>query len=84
MQLSVYRGASGVQALMKSNARQSAEEDESLVMASGIPYTIVRAGLLTDTPGGKQGFNFTKVLVIQSDAFFPYMTYCLRRRFIAH
>lgn len=59
-QLSVYRGASGVQALMKSNARQSAEQDESLVMASGIPYTIIRAGLLTDTPGGKQGFNFKK------------------------
>ncbi|XP_030972842.1 uncharacterized protein LOC115992762 isoform X1 [Quercus lobata] len=57
-QLSAYRGSGGIQALMKSNARKLAEQDESLLMASGIPYTIVRAGLLQSTPGGQQGFSF--------------------------
>ncbi|KAA8541646.1 hypothetical protein F0562_022798 [Nyssa sinensis] len=57
-QLSVYRDASGIQALMTSNARKLAEQDESIVMASGIPYTIIRAGLLRNTPGGEQGFSF--------------------------
>ncbi|KAL5579537.1 hypothetical protein UlMin_011979 [Ulmus minor] len=57
-QLSVYKGAGGIQALMKSNAKKQAEQDESILMASGIPYTIVRAGLLENTPGGKQGFSF--------------------------
>ncbi|XP_057977715.1 uncharacterized protein LOC131164491 isoform X2 [Malania oleifera] len=57
-QLSVYRGTAGVQALIKSNARKLAEEDESIVMASGIPYTVIRVGLLENTLGGKQGFSF--------------------------
>ncbi|KAM3699349.1 hypothetical protein ACJW31_05G018900 [Castanea mollissima] len=57
-QLSAYRGSGGIQALMKSNARKLAEQDESLLMASGIPYTIIRAGLLQSTPGGQQGFSF--------------------------
>nr|POE68099.1 hypothetical protein CFP56_19753 [Quercus suber] len=57
-QLSAYRGSGGIQALMKSNARKLAEQDESLLMASGIPYTIIRAGLLQSTPGGQQGFCF--------------------------
>ncbi|KAK9281022.1 hypothetical protein L1049_003914 [Liquidambar formosana] len=57
-QLSVYDNSSGIQALMKSNARKLAELDESMLMASGIPYTIIRAGLLQSTPGGKQGFSF--------------------------
>lgn len=64
MQLSVYRGTGGIQALMNSNARKQAEQDESIVMASGIPYTIIRAGLLQNTPGGQQGFSFNKVLFI--------------------
>ncbi|KAK9101492.1 hypothetical protein Scep_024922 [Stephania cephalantha] len=57
-QLSAYRGSSGIQALMKSNSSKLAEKDESTVMASGIPYTIIRAGMLQDGPGGKQGFSF--------------------------
>ncbi|CAL5443768.1 unnamed protein product [Camellia sinensis] len=57
-QLSVYRGAGGIQALMNSKARKLAEQDESIVMALGIPYTIVRAGSLQDTRGEKQGFSF--------------------------
>lgn len=64
MQLSVYRGTGGIQALMNSNARKQAEQDESIVMASGIPYTIIRAGLLQNTPGGQQGFSFNEVLFI--------------------
>ncbi|KAH7565568.1 hypothetical protein JRO89_XS09G0228700 [Xanthoceras sorbifolium] len=57
-QLSVYRGSSGVQALMSGNARKLAEKDESTLVSSGIPYTIIRAGVLQNTPGGKQGFRF--------------------------
>ncbi|PHT66285.1 hypothetical protein T459_30710 [Capsicum annuum] len=57
-QLSVYRGSSGVQAIVTANARKQAEQDESLVLASGIPYTIIRTGLLVNAPGGNQGFNF--------------------------
>jgi len=43
---------------MNSKARKLAEQDESFVMASGIPHTIIRAGSLQNTPGGKQGFSF--------------------------
>ncbi|KAI9119928.1 hypothetical protein K1719_009317 [Acacia pycnantha] len=57
-QLSVYRGRSGIQSLMKNNARKLAEQDELVLVNSGIPYTIIRTGLLQDTPGGKQGFSF--------------------------
>ncbi|RVW52065.1 hypothetical protein CK203_079599 [Vitis vinifera] len=57
-QLSAYRGTGGIQALMQGNARKLAEKDESIVMGSGIPYTIIRAGLLQNTPGGKEGFSF--------------------------
>ncbi|KAJ0075792.1 hypothetical protein Patl1_33638 [Pistacia atlantica] len=57
-QLSAYRGSSGIQALMKGNARKLAEQDESTLKASGIPYTIIRVGMLENTPGGKQGFRF--------------------------
>lgn len=64
LQLSVYRGTGGIQAIMNSKARKLAEQDESMVMASGIPYTVVRAGSLQNTPGGKQGFSFKQVLVI--------------------
>ncbi|KAF5776836.1 putative NAD(P)-binding domain, NAD(P)-binding domain superfamily [Helianthus annuus] len=59
-QLSVYRASSGVQAMMSSNARNLAEQDESTVIASGIPYTIVRTGVLTNDRGGKPGFSFEK------------------------
>uniref|UniRef100_A0A7C9E4Y5 NAD(P)-binding domain-containing protein n=3 Tax=Opuntia streptacantha TaxID=393608 RepID=A0A7C9E4Y5_OPUST len=57
-QLSVYKGADGIQALMTSNARKLAEQDESTLMTSGIPYTIIRVGSLQNTPGGTQGFCF--------------------------
>lgn len=57
-QLSVYRGSSGIQALMTENAKKLAEKDEAAIMAAGVPCTIVRAGSLRDTPGGGQGFNF--------------------------
>ncbi|KAK3030921.1 hypothetical protein RJ639_036659, partial [Escallonia herrerae] len=59
-QLSVYRGTSGIQTIMNSNARKMSEQDESVVMTSGIPYTIIRAGVLRDSPGGKQGFSFVE------------------------
>ncbi|XP_058079126.1 uncharacterized protein LOC131227357 isoform X2 [Magnolia sinica] len=57
-QLAVYRGSSGIQALMNRNARKLAERDEAAVIASGIPYTIIRAGSLQNSPGGEQGFSF--------------------------
>ncbi|TYI81403.1 hypothetical protein E1A91_D05G151600v1 [Gossypium mustelinum] len=61
-QLFVYRASSGIQAIMKNNQRKIAEKDESVLMASGIPYTIVRAGMLQKTPGGTQGFSFEEVV----------------------
>ncbi|ONK74988.1 uncharacterized protein A4U43_C03F12150 [Asparagus officinalis] len=60
-QLAVYRGSSGLQAIMNSKAKNLAERDEENVIGSGIPYTIIRAGLLQNTPGGKQGFCFEEV-----------------------
>uniref|UniRef100_A0A803NY92 NAD(P)-binding domain-containing protein n=1 Tax=Cannabis sativa TaxID=3483 RepID=A0A803NY92_CANSA len=57
-QLCVYKGAGGIQAFMKGNTIKKAEQEESLVAASGIPYTIIRCGSLQNTPGGKQGFSF--------------------------
>ncbi|KAI3856346.1 hypothetical protein MKX03_003360 [Papaver bracteatum] len=59
-QLAVYRGSDGIQALIQSNAKKLAEKNESMVMNSSnkIPYTIIRAGLLQNTQGGQQGFNF--------------------------
>ncbi|XP_027336511.1 uncharacterized protein LOC113850252 [Abrus precatorius] len=57
-QLSVYSGKSGIQSMIKSNAKKLAEQDESILKTSGIPYTIIRTGALQDTPGGKQGFTF--------------------------
>lgn len=46
--------------MMKNNAKKLAEQDESVLRSSGIPYTIIRTGELQDTPGGKQGFTFDK------------------------
>ncbi|XP_031399940.1 uncharacterized protein LOC116210230 isoform X2 [Punica granatum] len=57
-QLSVYKGTGGIQALMKGNTVKLAEQDESKLLASGIPCTIIRAGTLQDAPGGQQGFCF--------------------------
>ncbi|KAL1339363.1 hypothetical protein AAHE18_U031300 [Arachis hypogaea] len=57
-QLSVYSGKSGIQSMMKSNAKKLAEQDESVLKSSGIPYTIIRTGAFQDTAGGNQGFTF--------------------------
>ncbi|KAK6153569.1 hypothetical protein DH2020_013208 [Rehmannia glutinosa] len=57
-QLSVYRNSTGIQAVMNSNARKLAEQDENVVKASGVPYSIIRTGILNNTPGGQQGFSF--------------------------
>ncbi|XP_039017531.1 uncharacterized protein LOC120148502 [Hibiscus syriacus] len=51
-QLSAYRASSGIQAIMTSNQRKLDEEDESALIASRIPYTIIRAKKLQSTPGG--------------------------------
>lgn len=58
LQLDVYRGSSGLKAIMNSKLRKLAERDEEMVIASGIPYTIIKAGLLQNTPGGMQLFSF--------------------------
>lgn len=63
LQLSAYRDAGGVQALINSNARNLAEQEELKLVATGIPYTVIRAGLLQSTPGGRQGFSFEQVLL---------------------
>ncbi|KAL2234823.1 UNVERIFIED_CONTAM: Protein HIGH CHLOROPHYLL FLUORESCENCE PHENOTYPE chloroplastic [Sesamum indicum] len=57
-QLSVYRDSTGIQAVMNSNARKLAEQDENVVKSSGVPYSIIRTGLLKNAPGGQQGFCF--------------------------
>ena len=44
--------------MMKSNAKKLAEQDESVLKSSGIPYTIIRTGAFQDTAGGNQGFTF--------------------------
>lgn len=64
LQLSNYRSVSGVQALLKGNAKKMAEQDEAVLVASGIPYTIIRAGSLLDTPDGNQGFSFEEVILL--------------------
>lgn len=46
---------------MNSNAKKLAEKDEEVVKATGIPYTIIRAGTLRDVPGGEFGFSFQEV-----------------------
>uniref|UniRef100_A0A0E0KEY7 NAD(P)-binding domain-containing protein n=1 Tax=Oryza punctata TaxID=4537 RepID=A0A0E0KEY7_ORYPU len=60
MQLSVYRGSGGLQAIMNSKLRKLAERDEEVVLASGIPSTIIRTGSMQSTPGGERGFDFTE------------------------
>ncbi|CAM0873331.1 unnamed protein product [Alopecurus aequalis] len=59
-QLSVYRNSSGLQAIMNSKLRKLAEQDEEVVLASGIPSTIIRSASLQTTPGGERGFSFTE------------------------
>jgi len=59
-QLAVYRNSGGLQAIMNSKLKKLAERDEEVVMASGIPSTIIRTGSLQSTPGGERGFDFTE------------------------
>ncbi|KAF0922305.1 hypothetical protein E2562_031798 [Oryza meyeriana var. granulata] len=59
-QLSVYRGSGGLQAIMNSKLRKLAEKDEEVVLASGIPSTIIRTGSMQSTPGAERGFDFTE------------------------
>ncbi|PIA28482.1 hypothetical protein AQUCO_06900038v1 [Aquilegia coerulea] len=56
-QSAAYRDNSGIKALMTNKAKKLFEQDELLLEKSRIPYTIIRAGLLQSTPGGKQGFS---------------------------
>ncbi|KAF8728956.1 hypothetical protein HU200_018257 [Digitaria exilis] len=62
-QLAVYRSSGGLQAIMSSKLKKLAERDEEVVLASGIPSTIIRTGSLQSTPGGERGFDFTEVSV---------------------
>lgn len=64
-QLSVYRNSGGLQAIMNSKLRKLAERDEEVVLASGIPSTIIRAASLETTPGGEKGFNFTEGIAVK-------------------
>ena len=54
MQLAVYRNSGGLQAIMNSKLKKLAERDEEVVLASGIPSTIIRTGSLQSTPGGER------------------------------
>ncbi|KAF8413948.1 hypothetical protein HHK36_001945 [Tetracentron sinense] len=56
-QLDSYRGSHNIQALMKTNARKMAEQDELMDMASD-SLNIIGACLLQNTLDGKQGFSF--------------------------
>ncbi|KAG2551355.1 hypothetical protein PVAP13_9KG249801 [Panicum virgatum] len=58
--LAVYRNSGGLQAIMNSKLKKLAERDEEVVLASGIPSTIIRTGSLQSTPGGERGFDFTE------------------------
>uniref|UniRef100_A0A0E0NWF5 NAD(P)-binding domain-containing protein n=1 Tax=Oryza rufipogon TaxID=4529 RepID=A0A0E0NWF5_ORYRU len=54
------KGSGGLQAIMNSKLRKLAERDEEVVLASGIPSTIIRTGSMQSTPGGDRGFDFTE------------------------
>ncbi|XP_020599146.1 uncharacterized protein LOC110038601 isoform X8 [Phalaenopsis equestris] len=57
-QLDAYKGSGIFQAIINKRLRKYAERDEEVVITSGIPYTIVKAGLLQDVHSGEQGFCF--------------------------
>ncbi|GJN40855.1 hypothetical protein PR202_gn00266 [Eleusine coracana subsp. coracana] len=59
-QLVVYRNSGGIQAILNGKLKKLAERDEEVVLASGIPSTIIRSGSLQSTPGGVRGFDFTE------------------------
>ncbi|KAL3618212.1 hypothetical protein CASFOL_038533 [Castilleja foliolosa] len=50
--------STGIQAVINSNAKKLAEQDEDVAKASGVPYSIIRTGILKNIPGGQQGFCF--------------------------
>eukprot|EP01018_Ginkgo_biloba_P005324 Gb_11588 [translate_table: standard] len=57
-QLAMFRRSGGIQAFMHGKAKRLAEEDEAAIIASGVPYTIVRTGLLQNKPRSQHGFSF--------------------------
>ncbi|XP_042384874.1 uncharacterized protein At2g37660, chloroplastic-like isoform X1 [Zingiber officinale] len=59
-QLAYYKGSGGFQAIMNSKARELADRDEKAVITAGVPYTIIRTGLLQSAPSGDQSFSFSK------------------------
>nr|XP_017231911.1 PREDICTED: uncharacterized protein LOC108206200 isoform X2 [Daucus carota subsp. sativus] len=75
-QLSAYEGSSGIQAVMNSNSKKMAAQDEAVITNAGIPYTIIRTGSLTNTPGGKLGFSFKEVFCTE-DPWISKITLCL-------
>ncbi|KAG6512410.1 hypothetical protein ZIOFF_030521 [Zingiber officinale] len=60
LQLAYYKGSGGFQAIMNSKARELADRDEKAVITAGVPYTIIRTGLLQSAPSGDQSFSFSK------------------------
>ncbi|XP_042380314.1 uncharacterized protein LOC121972738 [Zingiber officinale] len=59
-QLAYYKGSGGFQAIMNSKARELADRDEKVVITAGVPYTIIRTGLLQSVPSGDHAFSFSK------------------------
>ncbi|XP_042377923.1 uncharacterized protein At2g37660, chloroplastic-like [Zingiber officinale] len=59
-QLAYYKGSGGFQAIINSKARELADRDEKAVITAGVPYTIIRTGLLQSVPSGNQSFSFSK------------------------
>ena len=76
LQLAVYRNSGGLQAIMNSKLKKLAERDEEVVLASGIPCTIIRTGSLQSTPGGERGFDFTEDSVRKPSLPPVHINYC--------
>ncbi|XP_074580607.1 uncharacterized protein LOC141837018 [Curcuma longa] len=60
LQLAYYNGSGGFQAIMNSKAGKLSDRDETAVITAGVPYTIIKTGLLQSVPSGDQGFSFSK------------------------
>jgi hypothetical protein len=76
LQLAVYRNSGGLQAIMNSKLKTLAEKDEEVVLASGIPCTIIRTGSLQSTPGRERGFDFTEVSAMKPSLPPVHINYC--------
>lgn len=61
---------------MNNKLKKLAERDEEVVLASGIPSTVIRTGSLQSTPGGERGFDFTKVSVQKPSLPPVHVNYC--------